>query len=65
MFWCVVLAKDTRDVDTMASFLVTLNRGLLLATHNIVDCANYRHNYKDTAPLQLSVWLRRAKYRFT
>jgi hypothetical protein len=65
MLKCVVLDKDTRDVTTMASFLATLNRGLLSATHYIVDCVNYQHHYKGTPQLQLIVWLCRVKYLFT
>jgi hypothetical protein len=49
----------------MASFLADLNSGRLSASRDVVDCANYRHDDKDTAPLALSAWLRRAKFLFT
>jgi hypothetical protein len=65
MLQCVVLAKDAGDGGAMASFLADLNSGRLSASRDVVDCANYRHDDKDTAPLALSAWLRRAKFLFT
>jgi hypothetical protein len=65
MLQCVVLAKDSRDCGVMASFLADLNSGWLSATHDVVDCANYSHDHKDTAPLPRIAWLGRAKFLFT
>jgi len=65
MLQCVVLAKDTADGGASASFLADLNSGRLSATRDVVDCANYGHDDRDTEPVKLHAWLRRAKFLFT
>lgn len=65
MLQCVVFAKGAADGGASASFLADLNSGRLSATRDVVDCANYIHDSRDTQAVKLHVWLRRAKFLFT
>ena len=65
MLQCVVFAKGAADGGASASFPADLNSGRLSATRDVVDCANYIDDNRDTQPVKLHVWLRRAKFLFT